>query len=207
MIKDPHGWSWLMVFVALGLGLVLASMSCSGGDDDDNDNDSNSYGQVVGGLFAVIITTDVNTCPDSGDMPDNEEWFFDINQSEDLSTASVYRQKAGSSTDKSLFFKGTVYGTSIIEFQAQETTFPDSDCVQIHLKDYRLDVNPEAAEVYGSLYDDIFYLGEGCTPSTVDCRTEQIVKPQAADDDDTSTTDDDTSTADDDTSSDDDSSS
>jgi hypothetical protein len=68
----------------------------------------------------------------------------------------------------------------------------DDDCIQLKIVYYRLVVDPDTAAVTGWLIDDIVYVGDNCSPSTVDCRTERSVEPSGAGDDDTDTDDDDT---------------
>ncbi|HPM78446.1 MAG TPA: hypothetical protein PK961_15255 [bacterium] len=194
-MKDPRNWSWMLVIIVIAAGLVLTTMSCASDDDDDDDEDKMLFGDEIAGVYPVLLATEENTCPE-GDDDGEEELLLTIEQSEDLSIATVYRQEIGGGSEKSKFFQGEVYGRAIVQFEVQKTKFGDLDCFQIHTVDYHLNVDPETAAVTGYLSDNIFYLGAGCV-GTVDCRTERTVTPNndLGDDDD----DDDDTQLDDDT--------
>lgn len=180
-MKDPRFYLGLAVVLGAicGLGWIV---SCAGDDDDDNDDES-SYGGDVAGLYQVIVKTTYDDCPE-GDLTE-DSWFLQIEQSEDLSTASVYWQEEGVGSEKNLLFKGEVYGTAIVNFSIEKTKIGDASCLMVQTIDYHLNVDPDNAAVSGHLYNQIFYLGESCSPSTVDCRTERVVEPAngTADDD------------------------
>lgn len=192
-MKDPRYYLGLIVALSaiLGLGLLV---SCAG-DDDDDDDEVTSYGADIAGLYQVQVETTFNSCPDGEMAVDN--WFLEIEQSEDLATATVYWQEEGVGSEKTLLFKGEVYGTGVVSFGLEKTKIGSSDCLMLQTVDYHLSVDPDNSAVTGHLYNEIFYLGAACSPSTVDCRTERSIEPSgAAADDDTG----DDDTADDDAS-------
>jgi hypothetical protein len=193
-MKDPRFYLGLVVALSaiLGLGFFV---SCAG-DDDDDDSDDTSYGADIAGLYQVNVVTTFNSCPDGELAVDS--WFLEIEQAKDLATANVYWQEEGVGSEKTLLFKGEVYGTAVVSFGVEKTKIGASDCLQLQTIDYYLSVDPEYATVTGHLFNEIFYLGAACSPSTVDCRTERRIDPSdAATDDDAA---DDDTAGDDDTS-------
>ncbi|MDP8223698.1 MAG: hypothetical protein P9L99_10095 [Candidatus Lernaella stagnicola] len=190
-MKSPHEIRRLLWLILIVVSLSLLVAACADSDDDDDDDGGGGYGQDIKGLYRGVIRTTFNSCP--GEPIPDEEWFIQIEQSEDLSKAEVYWQEEGAGSEQALLFEGDVYGSAIVLVTVQKTNIGDADCLQVTLIDYRLNIDPETNDVFGFLNDDTFYLGAACSASVVDCRTERVIEPDdALGDDDTAGTDDDT---------------
>ncbi len=182
-MKDPRNWSWVVVLAAIALGLALTTISCSGDDDDDDEDDAVSYGSDIEGVYSVRITTVADSCDEEA-VGEYDDWILEIEQGEDLGTATVYRQQTGAGAEQEEFFKGKVYGNTVVLLETEETKIGDSSCMQVKLRNYRLTVgDPSTADVTGQLYDDTFYLG-GCDSSVQDCEIEATVEPLTTTNDD-----------------------
>jgi hypothetical protein len=195
-MKDPRNWSLVVVAAAIALGLALTTISCANHGSGDDDDSGPNLGTDIHGLFTVSITTAADSCEASA-IGATADWILEIKQSSDFSKATVYRQQTGAHSTQEVFFKGKVYGNTVVLLETTQTTIGDTSCVQVKLRDYRLTVGGASADaVAGQLYDDTFYLGTGCDSSVQDCTIEQAVAPIPADDDttDDDATDDDTTT-------------
>jgi hypothetical protein len=185
-------WSVALVLF-LAAAVAMTVFACASSDDDDDDDDNANYGLDIEGLYSGIVKTTFNSCPT--EPPSEEEWFLEIEQNDDFSMAEVFWREEGAGSEQALLFEGKVYGTAVVMNEIQENDIGEGDCVQVQLIDYRLNVDPENADVFGFLNDDTFYLGASCSASVVDCRTERVIEPDDAEfgDDDTTDDDDDTS--------------
>jgi len=179
----------MVLLVIAGLSLSVAS--CADSDDDDDDDD-NSYGQDIEGLYSGIVRMTYNTCP--GETDEEANWLFEIEQNDDFSEAEVFWRQEGASSEKTLLFKGEVYGETVLRVQVDKTNIGEGDCLQVMLVDYRISIDRDTNAIYGFLNDDTFYLGNSCSASVVDCRTMREIVPEnpPETDDDTAATDDDT---------------
>jgi len=193
-MKDPRNWSWLIVLMAIATGLALTSLSCANDDDDDDDEEPTSYGTDIEGSYIALMTTTMDTCKPE-DVGENEEWLFEIEQNDTFSTATVYKSKIGAGAEQEEMFRAEVFGTSIVLLETEKIPIGDTDCIKVQLKHYRLTIsgeNEEKTEISGRLYDEIFYLGDECDSSTVECKVERIVEPIDGNADDDTLPDDDT---------------
>ena len=195
-MRDPHNWSWVVVILVIATGLFLTTISCGNDDDDDEEDDDVSYGMDIEGIYTARIITTIDTC-DENNVGTSEEWFLEIEQTDDLAAATVLRRQVGAGTEEEEFFQAEVFGSSIVLLETEKTNIGDTDCLQVKLKHYRLTVSGEDSvptEVSGRLYDEVFYLGASCDSSTQDCQMERIVESidLDADDDTADAVDDDT---------------
>ena len=188
-------WVWILALATALALITFAILACSNDHGGSDDEDDVSYGNDLHGMYQVVVNTTYNSCPE--EAPAAQNWSLNIEQSEDLSRAEVFWQKAGSGTEKTRLFTGDVFGDLIIRNAVDKTQIGDTKCMQLSIVYYRLEIDPDTAAVSGMLIDDIVYVGDACSPSTVDCRTERTLESinNPPTDDDTGAADDDTSTA------------
>jgi hypothetical protein len=182
MLKTHRrNWLFLLGFVlAAAGGLVLASCAGTGSSGGGTNV---SYGDNVQGMYQVLVQTTQDTCPDGALT--SVTWSLTVEQNADYSVANVYYQETGAGTKMEMLFTGQVYGTLIILNDVQKNPAGNADCIQLQIESYHLDVDPTASSVSGWLSDEIVYVGDNCSPSTVSCstqRTVQSVTPPVDDD-------------------------
>jgi len=186
--RNPRHWLLLASAVALFGGFAL--LSCSGGGGSSSGSNV-SYGENIQGTYSVVATTTYNNCPDT--TPVAVQWILTIQQNANYSQAQVFFQEEGAGSQKSELFAGDVYGTLVVLNTVQKTPM-GGNCIQLKIEDYNLnvDVSANPAVIQGTLIDNIVYVGDSCSPSTVSCQTERrIASPGTDDDDDASPTADD----------------
>lgn len=166
----------LVFFLASGLLVLAVSFSgCTNGGGGGDDDDGSSFGEAVAGTYDVIATIDVDDC-----APQNEgetaDWLLDITQSDDLSVAWVKYKEKGAGQDWIDLFKGDVYGTVILK-AGIVTNSAGPACTKVSVQNYSVKIDLDSNTLSGRLTEDIFYMGDGCDSSTVDCHLERTLVP------------------------------
>lgn len=175
---------WTMILVAFLSAALLVGyvLGCGGDDDDDDDDDGASYGSDIEGFYPVNMLINEDTCQPTN-VGAEEEWGVTIEQDDDFGWATVYWQEAGVGSEQIELFSAKVYGTVIVDAGVEEFPQGDSACVKFKVKNYYIYIDTVEGTLSGRLTDDIFYQGQGCDSSSINCRFERVLEPQNSSDD------------------------
>jgi hypothetical protein len=167
-------WPIFLVTVLILTWALAVPFGCDNDDDDDDDDGPPSYGQDIEGTYTVTMSVEEDDCSDA--LADDIEWIVRIEQAGDFGQGTVWVTEAGANDEYELF-AARVYGTAIVKADIEEIPQGGENCVKFKVQNYIVDVNLDEGTVSGRLTDDIFYEGNGCDNSSVDCHSEKILTP------------------------------
>ncbi|MCZ7585224.1 MAG: hypothetical protein M5R36_18860 [Deltaproteobacteria bacterium] len=169
-------WPYLLILVGVFAVFALAFGACDSGGDDDDDDDEPPFGEEIAGTYNAVMTVEVDSCNEENEG-ETEQWVLEITQSSGLAYAWVEYKEFGAGQDWVDLYQGDVYGTVILKAGVETSPISGQECTKISVQDFNLKVDLETNEISGRLATDIFYMGNGCDSSNIDCNFEQSITP------------------------------